>query len=189
VLVIPPPLCIHHGDDDYDHESSTVNKNPPPGLDQLWHGVADYGVLSTFSSVVCRVRVLGTSGVGSGGLASSVSAGMNGMVGKNGNGRAAEASAYPLVEATVEFLKEFVVDDDRSKEKGNANANINGKIASGSASGSRSSSTSRTSSSRGGKGKERERERGDSIHDASGGRGKTTMGGQSHFGRRMYTMR
>jgi hypothetical protein len=113
--------------------------------------------------------VLGTSGVGSGGLASSVSAGMNGMVGKNGNGRAAEASAYPLVEATVEFLKEFVVDDDRSKEKGNANANINGRIASGSASGSRSSSTSRTSSSRGGKGKERERERGDSIHDTSGG--------------------
>lgn len=57
-------------------------------------------------------RVLGgsgTSGVGSGGLrsgASGVSAGMNGMVGKNGDGRAAEASVYPLVEAMVEFFWE-----------------------------------------------------------------------------------
>jgi ubiquitin carboxyl-terminal hydrolase 10 len=74
-----------------------------------------------------------------------------------------EASAYPLVEATVEFLREFVMDDDRSndlKEKSNANVN-------GIASGSGLSLTSRTSSSRGGKGKERER--GDSVHDASGG--------------------
>jgi hypothetical protein len=36
--------------------------------------------------------------------------------GTSGNGTAAEASAYPLVEATVEFLREFVVDDDRSKD-------------------------------------------------------------------------
>jgi len=32
---------------------------------------------------------------------------MNGMAGANGDGTAAEASAYPLVEATVEFLREF----------------------------------------------------------------------------------
>jgi len=121
-------------------------------------------------------RVLGgsgTSGVGSSGLgagALGVGAGMNGMVGKNGDGTGAEASAYPLVDATVEFLKEFVVDDDKSKdlkEKGKASAisNLNRKVASGSASGSGSSS--RTSSSRGGKG----RERGHSVHDVSGGGG------------------
>jgi hypothetical protein len=89
--------------------------------------------------------------------------------GTSANGTAAEASAYPLVEATVEFLREFVVDDKskdlKEKGKANASANINGKVASGSASGSGSSS--RTSSSRGGKGKERER--GDSVNDASGG--------------------
>jgi ubiquitin carboxyl-terminal hydrolase 10 len=104
-------------------------------------------------------KVLG--GVGLGGISGVTS----------GNGAAAEASAYPLVEATVDFLKEFVVDDDRSKDlkdpKGKANANVNGKVVSGSASGSGSPSTSRTSSSRGGKGKERER--GDSVNDASGG--------------------
>ena len=84
----------------------------------------------------------------------------------SGNGTAAEASAYPLVEATVEFLREFVVEDDRSKdlkEKGKANSNVNAKVALASGSGS----SSRASSSRGGKGKERER--GDSVHDASGG--------------------
>jgi hypothetical protein len=93
--------------------------------------------------------------------------GINGVT--SGNGASGEASAYPLVEATVEFLREFVVDDDRSRElkdpKGKGNANINGKIASGSGSGP----SSRTSSSRGGKGKERERA--DSVHDASGGAG------------------
>jgi len=88
----------------------------------------------------------------------------------SGNGAAADASAYPLIDATVEFLKEFVVDDDKPKdlkEKGKANAisNFNGKVAWGSGSGS----SSRTSSSRGRKGKERER--GDSIHDPSGGGG------------------
>jgi hypothetical protein len=85
------------------------------------------------------------------------------------------------------FLGEFVVDDDRSKDlkdlKGKANANVNGKVVSGSASGSGPWPSSRTSSSQGGKGKERER--GDSVHDASGGGGKTTIGGQSRFYRRM----
>jgi ubiquitin carboxyl-terminal hydrolase 10 len=163
--------------------TTPTTTNPPPSTKIRPRGLINSGNMCFANSVLQIMvhcppfhrlfaelgKVLGTSGVGSGGLASSVSAGMNGMVGKNGNGRAAEASAYPLVEATAEFLKEFVVDDDRSKEKGNANANVNGKIASGSASGSGSPSTSRTSSSRGGKGKERERERGDSIHDASGG--------------------
>ena len=77
-------------------------------------------------------------------------------------------SVHPLVEGTVEFLREFVVDDDRLKElkeKGKANSNINGKVALGSG----LSSTSRTSSSRGGKGKVREQ--GDSVHDASRGGG------------------
>jgi ubiquitin carboxyl-terminal hydrolase 10 len=113
-------------------------------------------------------KVLG--GVGLSAVAGTSASGTSAS-GTSASGTAAEASAYPLVEATVEFLKEFVVDDDRSKElkdpKGKANANINGKIASGSASGSGSSS--RTSSSRAGKGKERER--GDSVNDASGGRG------------------
>ena len=111
--------------------------------------VADYGVLSAFSSVVCRAGEKCVVGVG-----------------LSGNGTAAEASAYPLVEATVEFLREFVVDDDRSKElkeKGKANVSINGKVASGSG----LSSASRTLSSRGGKRKVREQ--GDSVHDASGG--------------------
>jgi hypothetical protein len=65
------------------------------------------------------------------------------------SGVAGASGAYPLVEATVEFLREFVVDDDRLKEleqKGKANANVNGKVASGSGSGP----SSRTSSSRGG---------------------------------------
>jgi len=131
-------------------------------------------------------RVLGgsgTSGVGSSGLgagALGVSAGMNGMVGKNGDGTGAEASAYPLVDATVEFLKEFVVDDDKSKdlkEKGKANAisNFNGKVASG------SGLSSRTSSSRGGKGKERER--GDSVSGGGGamGRREDDDGGTESF--------
>jgi ubiquitin carboxyl-terminal hydrolase 10 len=72
-------------------------------------------------------RVLGGSGPsGSSGL--GVSSGMNGInrvSGTSGNGTAAEASVYPLVETTVGFLREFVVDDDRSKdlkEKGNANS-------------------------------------------------------------------
>ena len=49
-------------------------------------------------------------GLGSGGLsavARTSAVGMNGMAGANGDGTAAEASAYPLVEATVEFLREF----------------------------------------------------------------------------------
>jgi len=47
-------------------------------------------------------KVLGGAGPGLG-----VSSGMNGIDGvggTSGNGTAAEASAYPLVEATVEFL-------------------------------------------------------------------------------------
>jgi hypothetical protein len=43
----------------------------------------------------------------------------------SGNGASPGASAYPLVEATVELLREFEVDDDRSndlKEKSKANA-------------------------------------------------------------------
>jgi hypothetical protein len=88
-------------------------------------------VLSAFSSVVCRD---GECASGSG------MNGINGVGGTSRNGMAAEASAYPLVEATVEFLREFVVDDDRSKDlkekgKANANANVNGKVALGSASG------------------------------------------------------
>ena len=65
--------------------------------------------------------------------------GLSGVAGTSGNGTGAEASAYPLVEATVEFMREFVVVDDRPKdlmEKGNANANVDGKITSGLASGS-----------------------------------------------------
>ena len=66
--------------------------------------------------------------------------GLSGVAAMSGNGMAAEASAYPLIEATVEFLREFVVDDDRSKdlkEKGNtnANANVNGNVSSASGSG------------------------------------------------------
>jgi ubiquitin carboxyl-terminal hydrolase 10 len=65
-----------------------------------------------------------------GGVGLSAVAGTSGN-GTSGNGTAAEASAYPLVEATVEFLREFVVDDDRSKDlkdlKGKANANVNGR--------------------------------------------------------------
>jgi len=77
--------------------------------------------------------------------------GINGMAGKNRDGTEAEMSTYSLVEATVEFLREFVVDDERSKdlkEQGRANVNINGKVVLGSASGSGSSS--RSPSSRGG---------------------------------------
>ena len=43
------------------HESTTVNKNPPPGVDQLWQHVfcqfrvADYDPLPAFSSVIFRV--------------------------------------------------------------------------------------------------------------------------------------
>ena len=47
-----------------------------------------------------------------------ISSGMNGINGVGGtstNGTAAEASAHPLVEATVEVLRDFVVDGDRSK--------------------------------------------------------------------------
>ena len=99
-------------------------------------------------------------------------AGLSKVAGLSGNGTGAEASACLLVEATVEFLREFVGNDSKSKdskEKGKVNANVNGKVASGSASGSGSSS--RISSLQGGKGKERGREleRGDSVHDASGG--------------------
>ena len=52
-------------------------------------------------------RVLEGSGPsGSGGLGvSSGISGIIGMAGKNGDGTAGEASAYPLVEATVEFLR------------------------------------------------------------------------------------
>ena len=99
--------------------------------------------------------------------------GLSGIAGTSGNGTAAEASAYLLVEGTMEFLREFVVDDNRLKdlkEKGNANANanINGKVSSASGSGM----SSRTSTSRG----ERERERGDSVYDASGGGGTVGRG-------------
>ena len=114
-------------------------------------------------------RVFGGSGSSGGlGVSSQGMNGINGMAGKNGDGTAAEASAYPLVEATVEFLREFVVDEDRSKdlkEKGKANANVSGRVTSGSA--LPPASSSRTSSSRGGKGKERERS--DSVYDVSGG--------------------
>ena len=127
--------------------------------------VADYDPLPAFSSVIFRVGE-GAWGVGLSGVAGTS------VNGTSANGTAAEASAYPLVEATVEFLREFVVDDDRSKdlkEKGNLNPNpnpnVNGKVASGLASGSGLSS--RTSSSPGGKGKERKRS--NSVHDASGG--------------------
>ena len=99
--------------------------------------------------------------------------GLNGVGGKT-EGTAAEESAYPLVEATVEFLREFVVDDKPkekdSKEKGqaNANASVNGRVASTSASTSisASGSSSRSSSSRG---KGKERERANSVNVGSGG--------------------
>ena len=84
--------------------------------------------------------------------------GLSRVAGVSGNGTGAEASAYLLVEATVEFLREFVGNDDKSKdskEKGKVNVNVNGKVASGSASGSGSSS--RISNLQGGKGKERGR--------------------------------
>ena len=84
--------------------------------------------------------------------------GLSRVAGLSGNGTGAEASAYLLVEATVEFLREFVGNDDKSKdskEKGKVNVNVNGKVASGSASGSGSSS--RISNLQGGKGKERGR--------------------------------
>ena len=93
-------------------------------------------------------RVLGGAGPGLG-VSSGIN-GINGVGGTSGNGTAAEASAYPVVEATAEFLRDFVVDDDRwkdLKEKGSANANVNGKVASGSASELGSGSSSRTSKS------------------------------------------
>jgi hypothetical protein len=127
------------------------------------------------------------------GVESSEVAATNGN-GTSGNGTAAEASAYPLVEATVEFLREVVVEDDRSKDlkekekgKANANANVNGEVASGSALASGSRLSNRTSSSRGGKGKERERMPAE-VQVRWGG-GKTTRGGQIRFYRRMYMMR
>ena len=55
-------------------------------------GVADYGVLTAFSPVVFRVGE-GVWGVGLSGIAAT-----------SGNGTAAEATAYPLLEATVESL-------------------------------------------------------------------------------------
>ena len=79
-------------------------------------------------------------------------------------------SKYLLVDATVEFLREFVVVDDMSskeKEKDvkERDSRVNGRPSSGSmsASASASSSSSRTAvaSSRSGKGKDRER--GDSV--------------------------
>jgi hypothetical protein len=81
----------------------------------------------------------------SGGLGvSSGMSGINGMAGRNGDGTAGEASACLLVEATVEFLKEFVVDDDKAREskglkgKTSMNANVNGKVVWGLGSGSSS---------------------------------------------------
>lgn len=109
-------------------------------------------------------RVLGGVGVSSGGKG-------------NGDGTTAavvEESAYPLVEATVEFLKEFV-GDDRLRD-----ASVNGRVGSGSTSASAlvsaPGSSSRTSSSRG-KGKERERD------DATGGerRNEDDDGGTESF--------
>jgi ubiquitin carboxyl-terminal hydrolase 10 len=35
--------------------------------------------------------------------------GLSGVAGTSGNGTAAEASTYPLLEATVEFFREFVI--------------------------------------------------------------------------------
>ena len=116
------------------------------------------------------------------GVSSSIN-GINGVGGTSGNGTAAEASAYPLV-TTVEFLREFGMDDDRSKdlkEKGKANANANAKVNGEVASGSGSGSSSRISNSRGGKGKERERERGDSMNDASRGSAVGRDGGTELF--------
>jgi len=102
-LRIRSSSSVHY---DHDHEPNTVKKNSPPGVDQLWQhvffqfSVGDYGVLSTFSSVICRVR---EGAWGGGGVA-----GTSGN-GTSGNGTVVEASAYSLVEATVEFLREFVV--------------------------------------------------------------------------------
>ena len=122
-------------------------------------------------------RVLVLSGVGSG--AGFLNGGVTGGSGVNkANGVVVEESRYPLVDATVEFLREFVVVDDsfkESKEKErntspNPNININGRGPSGSISASASASASSSSasssrtaaaSSRGGKGKDRER--GDSV--------------------------
>ena len=60
----------------YDYEIDTVvNKNSPPGLDQLWphvfcqFRVADHGVLSIFSSVFCRVGLSGVAGTSANGTA------------------------------------------------------------------------------------------------------------------------
>ena len=71
-----------------------------------------------FHQLFAELGVLGGSGPsGLGGL--GVSRGMNGINGEggtSGNGTAAEASVYPLVKATVGFLREFVVDNDRLKD-------------------------------------------------------------------------
>ena len=99
-----------------------------------------------------------------------------------------ESSKYPLVDATVEFLREFVVVDDMSskeKEKDvkERDSRVNGRPSSGSmsASASGSASSSRVvaaASSRSGKGKDRER--GDSVSyggyvSGNGGAGEMKM--------------
>jgi len=70
-------------------------------------GVADHGVLS-FHWLFAEV--LGGSGPSSGLGVSSGMNGINGVGGTIGYGAAVEASMYPLIEATVEFLREFVVE-------------------------------------------------------------------------------
>ena len=76
---------------DHDHESNTVSKNPPPGVNQLrQHMFCQFGVAYClpFHRFFAELgRVLG--GVG-----------LSGIVGTSGNGMAAEASAYPLLKGT-----------------------------------------------------------------------------------------
>jgi ubiquitin carboxyl-terminal hydrolase 10 len=121
--------------------TTTTTKNPPPSTKIRPRGLITYGNMYFANSVLQIMvycppfhrlfaelgKVLGGVGLG----------GINGMTSRNG--ASPEASAYPLVEATVGFLGEFVMDDDRSKDlkekaKANANPNVNGKIASGSGS-------------------------------------------------------
>jgi len=48
--------------------------------------------------------------------------GLSGVAATSGNGIVADANVYPLVEVTVEFLRESLVDDGRSKD---LNVNVN----------------------------------------------------------------
>ena len=120
--------------DKHDHESTTaVNKNLPPGLINSGNMCFAHSVLQIMVYCPSFHRSFTELGKVLGGV------GLIGVAGTSENGTGAEASAYPLVEAILEFLRGFVVDGDRPKdlkEKGNVNANVNGKIASGLASGS-----------------------------------------------------